>query len=279
VKHDRTFDCEPTLTDTQVIEFLRKGYLMLEGVVPGEVNRLTMDYLVDHRALSPTEIAFKDWFLDNVICNPQATGAVRSLLGREFHLPVLVSNHRREWDTWHLTRKQEWHIDGNYRHTPRLEYLQVFYYPQDTADEIGPTEVLPGSHLHHQQHRMMGHYEHFRHAVKLAAPAGSIFITIYQIWHRGGYAETGVRQNLKYVYWRTTPPMRDWVREEGFDFATADYDLGLPLAGEDFRGGAKTAEMFYWLCGMHDRFVNVGGQSWPMLASNRIGRPYGYPGP
>ena len=74
MKHDRTFDCEPTLTDTQVIEFLRKGYLMLEGVVPGEVNRLTMDYLVDHRALSPTEIAFKDWFLDNVICNPQATG-------------------------------------------------------------------------------------------------------------------------------------------------------------------------------------------------------------
>ena len=32
-------DCKPTLTDTQVIDFCRNGYLMLEGVVPDDVNR------------------------------------------------------------------------------------------------------------------------------------------------------------------------------------------------------------------------------------------------
>lgn len=279
MKHDRTFDCEATLTDTQVIEFLRTGFMMLEGVVPDEVNRRTTEFLADNTAISPTEIIYEDWFLEQVICNPASSGAVRSLLGKDFHLPTLVSNHRRAWDDWHTDRKQEWHIDGNYKHTLSLEYLQVFYYPQDTPEEHGPTEVLPGSHFFHHQHRMMAHLDNLRYAEKTSAPAGSIFITIYQIWHRGGRGVSGLRNNLKYVYWRTTPPVRDWIKELEFDFMSADYDLQLPPVGEDFRGGLHTAEMFYWLCGMHDRFENVGGQSWPLLATNRHGKPYGYPGP
>ena len=42
---NRTFDCEPTLTDTQVLDFCRNGYLALEGVVDDETNQRTRDYL------------------------------------------------------------------------------------------------------------------------------------------------------------------------------------------------------------------------------------------
>jgi len=48
IKHDRrgrTFDCEPTLTDSQVAEFCREGHLLLPGVVPDEINERTCDYL------------------------------------------------------------------------------------------------------------------------------------------------------------------------------------------------------------------------------------------
>ena len=34
----RTHDCEPTLTDRQVIQFCREGFLKLEGVVSREVR-------------------------------------------------------------------------------------------------------------------------------------------------------------------------------------------------------------------------------------------------
>ena len=34
----RTHDCEPTLNDCEVLDFCRKGVLMLEGVVPDEIN-------------------------------------------------------------------------------------------------------------------------------------------------------------------------------------------------------------------------------------------------
>ena len=42
---NRTFDCEPTLTDSQVLQFCREGYLILKGIVPNEINRRTCDYL------------------------------------------------------------------------------------------------------------------------------------------------------------------------------------------------------------------------------------------
>lgn len=86
-----TYDCAPTLTDNQVLEFCQQGFLMLEGVVPDEVNRRTFAYLEENTYYEPAEILKEDWFVNNVIGNPQAAGAVRSLLGKNFGLPIMMS--------------------------------------------------------------------------------------------------------------------------------------------------------------------------------------------
>ena len=78
----RTYDCPPTLTDNQVLEFCQQGFLVLEGVVPDEINRRTFAYLEENAYFEPAEILKEDWFVNNVILNPQAAGAVRSLLGK-----------------------------------------------------------------------------------------------------------------------------------------------------------------------------------------------------
>ena len=39
------------------------------------------------------------WFVDAVLLCPEVVGAVRSLLGKDFGLPVLISNHRMTPDT------------------------------------------------------------------------------------------------------------------------------------------------------------------------------------
>ena len=44
-KTNRTFDCQPTLTDSQVLQYCRDGFLQLKGVVPEEINQRTFDYL------------------------------------------------------------------------------------------------------------------------------------------------------------------------------------------------------------------------------------------
>lgn len=269
----KLYDCDATLTDTQVLDFCKNGYLLLEGVVPDEVNRKSMAHCDEESFYEPTSILQQDWFLEHVICNRAAAGAVRSLLGADFHLPVLMSNHR-------FTAPgpaQGWHVDGNFKFGPELNNLQVFYYPQDTPLEMGPTQVMPGSHLVRNKARFMAHLDGIRGMVSTTAPAGSIFITAYQIWHRRGPASgEGLRNLLKYFYWRTEPPQRDWVVEEDFDFATVEYSPSFNASGEQFRMDVKVAEMFLWLCGKHDRFQNLGGQSWP-LPGHRNDLPYGLP--
>ena len=134
------YDCEPTLSDTQVLEFCKKGFLVLKGVVPEETNKKTVEFLKENQSLEPNGLLDETWFVDNVIKNPAAAGAVRSLLGRDFGLPNLVSNHRIVCPQ----PAQEWHVDSGSKFGPPLDYLQVFYYPQDCPKEAGPTEVLPG---------------------------------------------------------------------------------------------------------------------------------------
>src|SRR5260370_30957740 len=56
-----------------------------------------------------------------------------------------------------------------------------------------------------------GHYGATRGGYPAAAPAGSVFLTVYSIWHRRSASTVPCLRNmLKYNYWRTAPPRRDW---------------------------------------------------------------------
>jgi hypothetical protein len=270
----KTFDCVPTLSDLEVLDFCKNGYLLLEGVVDHQVNRRTREFLDEHPTSEPTEILQEDWFVEAVLMNPAAADTVRSLLGAGFHMPVLMSNHRVQCP---VADVGGWHVDGNYDFKRELNYLQVFYYPQDTPVEMGPTQVLAGSHLIHNKARFMSHYGSLRGQIPTAAPEGSIFITAYQIWHRRGPSTAaGLRNMLKYFYWRTTPPQRDWVVDPEMDFSTLKFSGPGNKFCEQFRADIKTAELFLWTCGFGNLFQNLGGQSWP-LPANRSDFPYGFP--
>ena len=270
-----TYDCQPTLNDSQVLDFCKSGFLMLPGVVPAEINQRTLAYLEARPTSEPTEILNEDWFLQNVIVQPAVAGAVRSLLGPNFGLPILMSNHRVQCPQ----PAQQWHRDGRSQQGPQLNYLQVFYYPQECPPESGPTELLPGSHHIFNQARYMAHFGQIRGTYYAAAPAGSVFLTVYSIWHRRS-ASTGteLRNLLKYNYWRTTPPARDWIQEPGFDPRLADYHMDGPVLREQFQDCDDNAQMYYWLCGRSADFHLMGGQGWPIQARFLGGTPYGYPG-
>ena len=270
----RTHDCQPTLDDAGVLAFCKNGYMTLEAVVPDEVNRRTIAYLKGTKDHEPSAILREQWFLDAVILNPAVAGAVRSLLGKNFGIPVLMSLHRRQNP---IKSAFGWHVDGGSKWRPSIEDLQVFYYPQDTPEEMGPTHLVPGSHLVPNSQRAMGHYGTLRHERSTAARAGSIFITMYRIWHRASSGSaTGVRELLKYCYWRTAAPQRDWPATPGFDPALADYSGPAAPFHEQFGDANAAAEMYMWLCGKHEHFRLMGGQSWPVPAG-RIDEPYGFP--
>ena len=68
---------------------------------------------------------------------------------------------------------------------------------------------------------------------------------------------------LKYSYWRTVPPTRDWKEEPDFNLQSAEYG-GHGVA-------RYVAHMLYWLCGKGDEFRLIGGQAWPWSSVNQIG--------
>ncbi len=277
---NRTYDCEPTLTDTQVLQFCRDGYLQLQGVVPDEINRRTCDYLNGELSINPSyipdsmtlaelerirdthepsSILLEDWYIEHVLLNPQLAGALRSLLGKNVGLPVLVSNHRVECPA----PAQGWHHDADHVFGPETNFLEVFYFPQDTPLALGPTELLPGSHIRQTQRDIA------EKGVSSEGPAGSFVIHSQSILHRRGESTAkGLRHMLKYSYWRTVPPTRDWVQEPDFDFRTAAYG-GHGVA-------RYVAHLFYWLCGKGDEFRLIGGQAWPWSSQNQIGPSYGF---
>ena len=166
----RTFDCESTLTDFEVLDFCINGYIMLEGVVPDEVNQRACDYLdgripanpayvpdgLDEKELErirnshePSSIFLEDWYLEHVLLNPQLCGVMRSLLGRNVGLPVLASLHK----TGGPMEAQGWHQDADRVFGPELEFVEVFYFPQDTPAELGPTEFVPRTHFRMQDYQ------------------------------------------------------------------------------------------------------------------------------
>jgi hypothetical protein len=279
-KDQRTFDCEPTLTDSQVLQFCREGHLLLKGVVSDEINQRTCDWLdgeipanpsympagltdADLERIrsthEPSTIFLEDWFTEHVLLNPQLTGAMRSLLGPHTGLPVLASHHRVECPA----EPQGWHQDADHIFGPELRFLEVFYFPQDTPVEMGPTEFVPGTHIQRTPR------DQEEGGLFCDGPAGTIGIHHQSILHRRGQSTAqGLRRMLKYNYWRSAPPARDWIIEEDFDFRTAYY------------GGHATARyyahMFYWLCGKGDLYRIIGGQGWPWRTENQIGPSYGF---
>jgi ectoine hydroxylase-related dioxygenase (phytanoyl-CoA dioxygenase family) len=59
-------------------------------------------------------------------------------------------------------------------------------YPQNAFKETGPIEVIPGSHFTRTETNDRGHLRNVKLAEATTAPAGSIFIAVYSIWHRKG---------------------------------------------------------------------------------------------
>jgi hypothetical protein len=252
----------------------------LRGVVPPEINQRACDYLEGklpanpsyipagmtkadleriRASHEPSTIFLEDWFLEHVLLNPQLVGIMRSLLGRNVGLPILASHHRVVCPS----PPQRWHHDADHLFGPELNFVEVFYFPQDTPIELGPTELMPGTHIGPSQRKEE------EAGVFADGPAGTIGIHHQSILHRRGVSTaTGIRHMIKYNYWRTVAPQRDWIIEPDFDFQTAYYG--------GHNQARYIAHLFYWLCGQGDDYRIIGGQAWPWSSPNQIGRSYGY---
>ena len=275
-----TYDCDPILTDSEVLDFCKKGFIVLDGVMPKEINERVIEECDEaatekqknslngkhetwHAAQNNrlNELLKEDWFKEDVLCNPTVAGTIRSILGKDFALPQHVSNHR---SVCPMPIAQDWHWDGGSRYGFEPTVLLCFYLPQGCPPDMGPTEILPSSHFMFSPSSRKGHYGEIKGSYYAIAQPGSWVIMMHSLWHRRSASSgTGIRNNLKLSYWRTTQPKRDWITEPDFlRQANYSYD-GLLYSRRPTRDARDAAEMFFWMSGLSDKFEWHGGQGWP----------------
>ena len=261
-------DIRPTMTDMEVLDFCKKGFLILEGVIPDSTNKWVSDLMNQKSSGKMEWLAREERFIDEVLRYPEVAGVARSLLGETFQMPDWIANHRLVGPV----PAKSWHMDAGADFERKCNILQVFYIPQENTMEMGPTLVMPGSHLVPIPREELDHFGGLAGQVATVAPAGSVFFTAYSIWHRqSNKVDSSTRNLLKWDYWRTTPPKRDWVVDPDFDFLGADYTY----TSEFFDGPTRlwqsvlrVSEMFYWVCGKSDEFHHAGGSGWPFSMSD-----------
>lgn len=194
-------------------EYDTRGYLVFKNVMsPDEVERvrtalapyLTRKGRNDFEGFNSNRVysllaKAPDVFSD-MITHPLALGFVEAELGSSALLSALLAINLHPGET-----VQDWHQDDGHIEIPlpRPAYgVSTFWTIDDTTEDNGATEIIPGSHLWGDDQRMPGSThdvlftpggksvdtDPFPHedTVKVTMPAGSLMIAKGTLWHRGG---------------------------------------------------------------------------------------------
>lgn len=198
---------EPRLLDSRTMaRFAANGYLMMESVVPDDINARFLNWIgeADHndvesvwhylgglmasstipviRPGTPLSEAYPPGSpIDDLLKVPRVAGAIQSLVGsapvfdHHFLHPTIPDQDNR-----HVS--QPYHQDSTI--DPRKAFdIQLMYFPHEVTPEMGGTRYLPGSHLRVVSEMAIGRYQNVLGQKQVVCPAGSILIVHMGIWH------------------------------------------------------------------------------------------------
>ena len=241
-------EIQPTMTDRDVMDFVASGYVLLEGVVPDEVNE-RYNTLPDKEQWE--ELIQTREFVHGVFLNPKVAGVARSLLGKNFLAPTSAHHHYRE----EPFDGQTWHSDGLTETGVGVTHLQCYYYPQEVTLEDGPTMILPGSAFRFVDREAIAHYGDIAGQISLTVPAGTVVMGHYGIWHKAGpKLSTRPRGMIKFSYYRVAEPTRDWIidSEEIPDYEDPPKQPYVSYV-EHYRERIRCRRTWEWICGIDSK--------------------------
>ena len=190
-----TIGKEHLLTAKQMAKFVTDGYLLLEDLVPQEWNAL-VDAEQRGGYISGQEYDNywdKSKYIKQVFELPQVKGVIQSLVGQN---PVYDHSFLHAVKPKHLVA-QHWHADSIIDTRPYAFDIQAFYFAHDAPDEMGPTLVLPGSHMRRVNTASIGRYHNIRGQKRMASKAGTMFFVHHGIWH---CAQPNHTDRARYVF-------------------------------------------------------------------------------
>tara|TARA_B100000029_G_scaffold449493_1_gene472772 strand:+ start:1072 stop:1848 length:777 start_codon:yes stop_codon:yes gene_type:complete len=208
------------LNASTMAKFAVDGFVEFDDLVPQELSeQVHQDALVypANRGFDPNlprEFWDSSSAVREVFGLAAVKGVVRSLVG-----PSPVHNH----SYLHTVppgklEAQRWHVDSALaaEHPRRFDVL-VCFFPHTTPAEMGPTLVLPGSHLRRVSYHDVTRYKNFRGQVQLTGGGGRIAFMHESLWH---CAQPNTTDNWRFMFkirYQPNVPQRGLFDVEGWD--------------------------------------------------------------
>ncbi len=191
-------DKQHLLTSRQMAEFVARGFLRFDEIVPDEINQATMSAFEAGGIKSyPAGTPFDECYpapspIGAMLRMPQIQGALESLVG-----PDSLFDHH----AIHMRQPMEGKAQGMHGDSiidTRLHFdVQLMYFPHDVPLEMGGTLLLPGSHFRRINEAEVSRYQNFIGQIPMACKAGSILLLHHGIWHCGRQNRT---DRIRYMY-------------------------------------------------------------------------------
>ena len=245
-------DTDDLLTDEQVMDFIVRGFMILEPNHRPGLNE-SIDKALNAMKRNPGNGIFEAVpQLQEIYGHPKVRGALVSLLGPDVKMNAHRHWHSRTPGPW----SQGWHQDGlNERHH-QIRCVLGMYYPHDVTLDMGPTVVLPGSHFRNAPTDRMATYCNIRGQVPVVVKAGSIAVTHYDIWHGGTVNRSArTRHMLKFLFNRVSEPeVPSWNHDPDSASELAArklaFDVSAPCGQSDsYKQIALRNQMWKYLLG------------------------------
>ncbi|MEU9064595.1 phytanoyl-CoA dioxygenase family protein [Streptomyces sp. NPDC048430] len=220
---------ETLLSSVQMAQFVARGSLRLDAVVPAELNAEAMATVTlgPHVPYgTPLSKAYPDDSLARKLLDvPEVAGALRSLVG-----PDPTVDH----DAVHIREPrggaaQSLHADAIIDVRPDAFDVQLMYYPQEVTLEMGGTLSVPGSHLRRVNETDTGRYQNLLGQDRLVCPAGTVVFVHHGIWHGGRRNESDTARYMFKI--RFNPTVR---QQRLWDTTDLDAPEVLAALGETF---------------------------------------------
>lgn len=217
------------LSAKQLVQFVLDGYLEFDDIVPEELNTAVHEdqlHAPQDARWSPTQNLNAFWDASEAVRAVHALPRYRAIL-ESLMRPNPIANHSYLHITTPRKREaQNWHVDQDrssvqiIRPDPFRFDLLTFYYSHDVPREMGPTVILPGSHLRFVSGRDLTRYKNVLGQKYLAGSGGRMVFIHGHVWHAAQPNLTDewrfmfkVRYNPR-VPQRAIPPVEGWDSPE-----------------------------------------------------------------
>ena len=223
------------LSDAQMRHFIVNGYVTVTTELPAQFHDAIYEKTVsvfDKEGNPGNNLLPRIPEIQRVFDDPNVSGALTSLLGPDYYMQP----HRHPHYNPPGSGGQGLHQDGGKRWSHHTRRLLVFYYPQDTPIELGPSGVVPMSHYFSTSEGSGVSPEQ-----PIVGEAGTVAFANYDLWHRAmPNSSEKKRYMMKFLYARMSEPQEaTWANKE------SDWANGTSV------GPAEHQEMFRHLWDWH----------------------------